>query len=248
MKNKFVITNPGQTKKMIREFYRELPADQLYLEDDSNFRQFKFRCFDSKGRVKWRAIRDRITSKKKLKKYLVRFSPIDVYCSIGFWLNPSTLGKKPDGILLYSDYVVDCDHRDIREVNRIHRYLDDKFDNESYLVFSGGGFHVRVDKLFRIRIKDPVKREKEILDSMKKLTLELIDNDFIFDYFPTPASLISVSYDTRRVVKYPNTLTSYGNLAQIVEDLDKFKPREIMEIDKDVDERVNVEEWLNELT
>lgn len=221
------VENRKEVQESLREYYRNC---ELWLPENPQWRHYRY--VDLKGR--WIKIKDRISSKEKLRKHLMKNTPLNVYHSVSCFLNPSTLGKKPDGIFLFSDFVMDIDNLDKENVKKNYSYLEDKFGSKRlYLNFTGGGYHVIVKNFFNEKIEDRVEREEKCLEEMRKLTRELIEAKLDFDYFLTKNNnIISVSYDTRRPCKHPNTVTKYGNVSEIVDinELDNFEPKKIVDI------------------
>lgn len=227
------VLNPEEVRENITEYYRN--AD-IWVPPESSWRVWRFDCLNKDGSTTFLHVKDRIDSKKKLRKHLVEKKPVNVYFSVSYWLNPTktrykTYKKKWDGRyhadknhFLYSDIVIDFDHRDTEEVEKVWNYLtqvkgipEEKLD----LVFSGGGWHINVWKWYRNRdTPHPIEREKEAHQAFQMLCQELADQGFEFDYQKqdTDNGVVfnSPTGDTRRVRKLPNTVTKYGNKAELV--------------------------------
>lgn len=235
------VKNHKQVREDLKEYYRDA---ELWLPDDPSHRVFKVRKLDDDGEVHFTLIRDRITSKSKLRKQLVNLTPIDCYHSVSMFLNPTitrekTWKKKGDGRkhidkngFMYSDVVIDMDHTDREEVARLYDYLDENVDTSIYIVYSGGGWHINLRKWYRNRsIQNPIEREKDFEQQAQNLANLLIREGFEFDYQVQDSGKInSPTTDTRRVRKLPGTVTSYGNRSEVVgrEELFDYSPTQVM--------------------
>lgn len=258
---------PEQARQKIREYYRE--AD-LWLPENPNWRFYKLTVIDDDGTTSFKLIKDRVTSKKKLREHLVREAPLNVYFSVSCWLNPTktrakTYKKKGDGRyhadkngFLFSDIVIDFDHRDTEEVMKVWNYLvqDKGFSEENMdLVFSGGGWHINIWKFYRNRdIAHPIEREKDAMKVFQAFAEELIDEGFEFDYLRQGnegnESINSPTADTRRVRKLPGTITKYGNVSQLVSksEVHNYTEEQVVDFEtKDVEEPNTLSDELKEV-
>ena len=205
-------------KKLIRNYYKSIDAESLYLPSQSSFRHFRFLTL--RGMVK---IKDRITNKKKLKQQLIKLAPISVYYGISLWGNPSIIGKRTKNIynnhFLGCDYIIDIDSKDFneakKEAQRIVKFL--KLEYFSFKVrSSGSGVHIVIPCVY-IGIN-----EKNALETLERFTKRLISREFEYDY--------ETSTDTRRIIKLPNTISSNGNLCEEIslEDLKNYQPKKVL--------------------
>lgn len=82
--------------KRIRKYYRSLNASDLTLPKNSNFRQFRFFCWDRKTqRIVVRVLKDCIRNEEILLSHLKRLAPLHVYYTTAIWLNPQGIGPDP---------------------------------------------------------------------------------------------------------------------------------------------------------
>lgn len=264
------IANPKQVRQSIRDYYRD--AD-LWLPTMSNsddvdtHRIYRLEVLKEDGTTKFYRLRDRINNEDTLRSHLIENPPINMYFSVSSWLNPTktsykTYDKDWDGRkhidkngFLYSDFVVDCDHNDRKEVERIYNYMIDRGISEDNLQlrWSGGGWHIVVKQWYRNRdIANPIEREKDAYKEMHMFAKEMIEEGLKFDYIVQNETINSPSVDTRRVTKLPNTFTKYGNKSEIVDynDLYNFVPEviddnvQLMSKKKGLDEHRNRDDWV----
>ena len=93
----------------IRKYYREARVD-LGCISDLSFRHFRFML--KNGR--FQKINDRIRNEEILRKWLLVYSPLDVYYSTSCFLKPEILGRREltplsANLFLSSDIVFDID-------------------------------------------------------------------------------------------------------------------------------------------
>ena len=93
----------------IRKYYKEAVLDLSPITDVKH-RHFRFRL--RSGR--FLKVQDKIRDEDALKRWLIRYSPLDVYYSVSTWLNPEILGPRVNtpllaNILIYSDIAFDID-------------------------------------------------------------------------------------------------------------------------------------------
>lgn len=251
------VKNPEVIRQQLKEYYRD--AD-LWIPSNPSWRIYRLQTIDEDGELNFFRLRDRLTNKsgdhvakEKLREHLIKHTPLNVYFSVSCWMNPSktthkTYKKEGDGRhhidknhFLFSDVVIDCDHTDVEEVRRIYNYVKENYEAERfYIVFSGGGFHINCDKLYTNRkVSNPIEREKQFQDFLYDFAQELINKGFEFDYMkhkkdkedPDSEEVInSPTTDTRRVRKLPNTVTKYGNKAEVVpvDELESFEPEQVI--------------------
>lgn len=229
------IEKPFEIKQEIREFYKAKDPEWFVLPPRSNHRQFKFHYIKQDGSIVWVKIRDRIDSKRKLKKHLVNFAPLDAYCTVSYWLNPTVLGKKsatlPKKILLGADFLVDVD-LPFMENKEMTKKVTKRL-NPDKVVFTGRGSHAHVFDFYKVESNDPRKREENCEEKMKEKADKL--GDLRIDR--------EISIDSRRIRKVPNTITRYGNLAEEINNIDSFQPKQIIEIKDKNKNRVKLADW-----
>lgn len=266
------ITNPDVVRKELREYYEDA---ELWIPSNPSWRIYRFETIDEDGELNFYRIRDRFTNKssdkvakEKLRKHLIRHTPLNAYFSVSCWLNPSktshkTYKKEGDGRhhidknhFLFSDVVIDCDHMDITEVRRIYNYLESNYSAERfYIVFSGGGFHINCEKLYtNKKVSNPIEREKRFQEFLYDFAQQLINEGFKFDYMlpkkqdsEHEVKINSPTTDTRRVRKLPGTVTKYGNKSEIVpvNRLDVFEPEQVITKPEFVKTTMSMEEFNN---
>lgn len=241
------VANAQEVRQAIRDYYTdaELWVPTMKESDDvDSQRIYRLEVLKEDGTTKFYRLRDRINSEETLRKHLMEHTPINAYFTVSSWLNPTktsykTYAKDWDGRkhrdkngFLYSDYVIDCDHKDREEVERIYNYLiaQGVSEQDLQLRFSGGGWHVIIKRWYRnLNIADPIEREKDAYKQMQRFTKKLINEGLQFDYIMQNGEVNSPSADTRRVTKLPNTFTKYGNKSEVVdiENLHNFTPTQI---------------------
>jgi len=83
--------------RRIRKYYRSITEDDLYLPPSSNFRQYRFFCWEPKTqRIIVKVLRDTVRNKTILLSHLRRLAPLHVYYTTGQWLNPQGIGPDPE--------------------------------------------------------------------------------------------------------------------------------------------------------
>lgn len=250
---KMTVHNHETVKNQIREYYTEADLWWKAEQKKCKWAFLKLDCIDDNGETYFKHVVDNVTSKKKLRQILVEEAPLNAYWSVSRWMNPSitrekTYKDKNGGRLhidknhfLFSDMVIDFDHKDTEEVERVWDYLVQEKgikEENMYLVYSGGGWHINIDEWYRNPdIPHPIKREKDAFKQFQAFTDELVEQGFDFDYMPqqTDNGLVynSPSGDTRRVRKIPGTVTKYGNKSEVVnkKHLHNYTEEKIMEIE-----------------
>lgn len=206
----------------ISAFYRE-HSPVLECIPSLSHRQFRLQL-PNRG---FRKIRRRVRSSAELQRWLVRLAPLDVYYTVGRWLDPVALGPAPPrdretmqfgtysrNIFLGADLVFDIDcppfsRRNIAKAQGITRelvsFLRERHRlSPRYLAFSGGkGFHAVYDDPFRSamgEIADPLKREGRAREERKRLADDILAEGIGID--------APITYDTRRVIRVPGTMNA----------------------------------------
>jgi len=83
--------------RRIRRYYKSITEDDLYLPPNSNFRQYRFFCWDHKQqKIVVRILKDNVRTKTILLSHLRRLTPLHVYYTTGQWLNPQGIGPDPE--------------------------------------------------------------------------------------------------------------------------------------------------------
>jgi DNA primase catalytic subunit len=209
----------------LRKYYKDCELDLTPITD-LRFRHFRFLL--PNGR--FQKIPDRITNGEKLRKWLVRYAPLDVYYSTSCWLAPERIGPKDktplsDNVLIYSDLVFDIDRtpfskRNIdsarKDTQKLIAFLDRKGIEIKYIAFSGSkGFHVICKDPMKYENPDPRIRESEAKKFREKFVEEIKTERIIFDE--------KVTKDLRRIIRVPGTVNSKkGYVCTVIkrEDLD----------------------------
>lgn len=238
------IADPKEKQSTIREYYRNAG---LWLPENPSHRIFKVESLNKDGSTNFYRIRDRINDIETLRTHLIRTTPINVYYSVSTWLNPTKTGKKTykkdnDGRthghmngFMYSDAFIDCDHMTKSTVKDIEAYVQRLYNtDQTFVVYSGGGYHVNIRQAFRYNtdeqwITDPIEREKQCEKDMKSLAWKLREQDYAFDNIIQAIKgdiyINSPTIDTRRIHKLPQTLTKYGTVSCVVNNIDTFNPK-----------------------
>jgi len=194
----------------LRKYYKDCDLDLTPITD-LRFRHFRF-CLPN-GR--FQKIPDRISNGEKLRKWLVRYAPFDVYYSTSCWLAPERLGPKDktplsDNVLIYSDLAFDIDRtpfskRNIdaarKDTKKLVSYLDKRGIEIKYIAFSGSkGFHVVCKDPMKYDNPDPRIREGEAKKFREELVEEIKAEKIKFDE--------KVTKDLRRIIRVPCTVNS----------------------------------------
>lgn len=204
--------------KIIKEYYSKA---ELTLPDNPGWRTWKFKL--PGGR--FLHIDKRINSIEKFRKYLVRYTPVKVYHSCSFWLNPTRMRGKYKrnykwadtlflGMELYFDFdvmhyeKVSTFQRVLQEVSTIYEVMKTKKDYKfKKLTWSGThGFALVYEQ---VQISEPnVDRRIALYKKSRKKLKEELDG-YIFQTLDT--SLIT---DIYRIYKCENTI-DFGSGYQI---------------------------------
>lgn len=152
------------SKQQIRDYYKET---KLELPSNSKSRYYKF--FTEKG---WITLSRPIKTEKQLREALVYHTPLKVYHSISFWLNPHKKRSKyfqgpkykvADNLLLGGELFIDIDVKDPRIVNDvINRLKADKDLKLRETNETPRGFHIIYDFTNLELNPSPYKREKQL--------------------------------------------------------------------------------------
>lgn len=220
-------------KNKIKEYYQKA---ELKLPYKSKWRHYRFQLPNGTF-VK---IKDHITSVEKLRKALIRYTPINCYATCSLWLNPTVLGKIKysngklieekirENPLLSSSFVYDCD---LNLMENKDKFLEaySFFEDQGYdliPIFTGNGGQICLKDFYPedIPIVDPVKRFYDCQEEMDNMLDKIIKKGLPVD--------ISCAQPTRIFKLIPNTITKYGNLCEYLDinKLDKFEPAKILEI------------------
>ncbi len=220
--------------KQVREFYSENAPDLSGIPSLSH-RQFRLHL-PKRG---FRKLSHRIRTAEELQQVLVKKTPLDVYYSVGRWLNPTVVGPVPldddnsfgrysRNLFLGADLVFDIDvpplsRKNLAKAQAITKSLISFLSEHHnlkprYLAFSGGkGFHAVYDCPFTAEIADPLKREKYAQKERKKLADEIVAEGIEID--------APITYDTRRIFRVPGTLNSKtGYLCRCVSEAELDAP------------------------
>ncbi|MFA4860250.1 hypothetical protein [Methanoregula sp.] len=211
----------------IRHFYQTAPLDLSCLSD---LPHRHFRLFLQNGR--FLKIDERVRDEMRLRKWLVRFAPSDVYYSVSCWLNPERLGSRygtplSSNILISSDLVFDIDRSPFTVRNlesakddtiRLLAFLRENDYRIRYCAFSGSkGFHVVAEDKERYPCPSPYDRE----DLAKRARLRLLDR------VTTEGIEVDrkVTLDTRRILRLPGTINSKtGYICTVLDDTLLHRP------------------------
>ena len=193
--------------KALREYYEK--CDFPELVENSQWRQYRFILWDETGKK----VRDKISDKEKLRKWLLRYLPKAAYCTTSTWLNPVNIGKreeyrKPhfrigDNIILNHDLIFDIDNSDLEQSRKITIQLIEFMENLNYkvkkIIFTGGkGFHVWFNDFEKIEIANPREREYFYMAHRKEILSKVVNAGILVD----PV----VTSNTRCIVRVPGTV------------------------------------------
>ena len=194
----------------IRKYYREARVD-LGCISDLSFRHFRFML--KNGR--FQKINDRIRNEEILRKWLLVYSPLDVYYSTSCFLKPEILGRREltplsANLFLSSDIVFDIDRSPFskrnlekarKETLNLIDFLEQKNYEIKYLAFSGSkGFHAVFKDPYRYEENDPLKREDLAKDKRKSIIQMIQSEGMEVDE--------KITIDTRRIIRVPGTINS----------------------------------------
>ena len=215
----------------LRRYYKECDLD-LSSITDLRFRHFRFLL--PNGR--FRKIPDRITDPEKLRRWLVRYAPLDVYYSVSCWLAPERLGSKEktplsDNVLIYSDLIFDIDRspfsrRNIdsarKDAKKLAAFLDRNGIEIKYVAYSGSkGFHIVCKDPRVYESPDPRVREKEAKVFRERLVEDMKGEKIRFDE--------KVTKDLRRIIRVPGTVNSKrGYVCTVIERQDLDLPAGVL--------------------
>ena len=157
----------------------------------------------------------RIRSEEVLRKWLVRYRPIDVYYSTSCWLVPENLGRRErtplsDNILLSSDIVFDIDRSPFspenielarQDTTKLLAFCDDNGLAVKYIAFSGSkGFHVICKDPLRYDDPSPFVREDRARAARREIVARVLAEGIAID--------TKITTDTRRIIRVPGTINS----------------------------------------
>ncbi len=197
----------------IRDFYYNNQPDLKQITKP-NWRQFRFVL--SNGR--FFKVPDQIVSSEKLKKWLIKKAPSDVYYTTSCFMTPQLIGRTGDKIsenfFVFGDLVFDIDFQPYSEKNierarkealRLLDFLQSQGIREKYVAFSGSkGFHIVCEDPWQYEAENPVEREKEAKAKRKIIAEEILNKGIKIDG--------KVTVDTRRILRLPGTINSKTGL------------------------------------
>ncbi len=187
----------------IKNYYSSLKSD---LPID--FLKFKhFRIVTADG--SFMKVKERIKNPTSLWNLLANTAPIDVYYSVGYFMNPTKVGirGKDHSKFFKMDLVFDIDDKDnlkraFAETRRIYDYGIEQGWKLKYCAFSGAkGFHLVFNDPFVYDYSQDLEEQAE----NKRRDLVRAMSEFNFD---SP-----VTIDTRRIIRVPYTLNSKTGMA-----------------------------------
>lgn len=83
--------------RRLRRYYRSIREKDLYLPPNSNFRQYRFFCWNpDEQKIIVRVLKDTVRNKTIMLRHLRRLAPLHVYYTTGQWLNPQGIGPDPE--------------------------------------------------------------------------------------------------------------------------------------------------------
>lgn len=165
------------------------------------------------------ALGRKITKPEQLQKLCVKLLPVAVYQTVSRWVFPEVLsnrGKPKHGgsrwtknLFLDSDFIIDLDPKHCTQHN-LTLLMETLAGYDTTIVRTGNGYHFwiwdwRKDRHF---ITKPFDREMKCKREMEKFVGSLKDKGIEFDY--------SISMDTRRIARVPNTLHQNGTVCKVI--------------------------------
>jgi hypothetical protein len=194
----------------IRSFYRSSLPNLLPV---TALRFRHFRLLQPHG--PFLKVRDRIRNAETLRRWLIRYRPIDVYYSASCWLSPESLGRRgktplSSNIFLSSDIVFDIDRESFgiasiesarRDTLRLIQFCQSAGIQVKYIAFSGSkGFHVSCRDPYRYLDQDPYVREEMARSFRREIASQVAEEGITID--------TKVTTDTRRIIRVPGTVNS----------------------------------------
>lgn len=158
-------------KSELRKYYSKC---KLELKPNPQWRLFKIQLVTGA----WLTIPNQIRNEEMLRKYLVKYAPLNVFSTVCTFLNPLALEnnnfKIASHILLTDDsfIFIDIDAHDIKLAERIKEFMIDEKRYELWReVDSGNGIHLYYYDNESVRYRDPLRR----MDYQLKLREDLVN-------------------------------------------------------------------------
>ena len=83
--------------RRLRRYYNSITEDDVYLPPSSNFRQYRFFCWEPKTqKIVVKVLKDTVRNETIMLSHLKRLAPLHVYYTTGQWLNPQGIGPDPE--------------------------------------------------------------------------------------------------------------------------------------------------------
>ena len=183
--------------RKIKEYYRSIGPEDLFLPPDSNRRQFRMFVYDRRAkRLVVKKIKDCIRNEEILLKHLRKHAPVHLYYSTSTWINPQNIGPDPfsksgrrkfnkkglmthyhntwlgQGFFIDVDYEMKDSTMAAEMTEKVIKWYLDKVNPDANLtvVRSGGkGFHV-IDFDYDIRkhMEDNLPNSRTMLEAWDK--------------------------------------------------------------------------------
>lgn len=212
------------TKEQIRDYYTHC---NLYIRDGMKHRILKIQLFDKT----WKYFYN-IKTEYQLRIILVRYHPINAYCSITQWLNPKKVEHPnylADRIPIETDLWIEVDQQEgvnpINEINNIYKYLIGRY-KFNRCVSSGRGAYLYY-KMPYCKIDNPKDRLKYWNKIRKEVITELYQNGFKVDVWVNHKNqLQSPCIDNFRVTRLEGSIRQNNGLKCNLIDIN-----DIMDID-----------------
>ena len=157
-----------------------------------------------------------IKNGEQLRCILMRYAPINAYCSITQWLNPKNVEHPSyisDRIPLDSELWIEVDktnsNEPAKEIVKIHKYLKDRYEfNRS--IISGQGAYLYYNMPYS-KISNPTKRLEYYNQIRYNLIHELYNQGFKIDaWLNIKGKLQSPCLDNFRVTRLENSIRLNG--------------------------------------
>lgn len=221
----------------LKEYYDNLDPEMLWLPQNPHWTQFRIGLDKEMNNMK--KIKDVITDRNLLLKWLREYQPYHVFYMTSKFLDPTIVNRKgpklSQNLFLFSDEIIlDIDRETLQE-SKTDTLLLDKYLKEMNIppymyVYSGKkGFHLHIKFDYRSSAEYPIEREQETLE-VKKSILYNIQHD-------TGLKIDTLAgWNTRGIMRLPGTIHGKtGNLVEIIQydEIKDYKPKKIVNIRED---------------
>ena len=198
------------TKKEIRDYYKNFKP---YLREGMKNRLLKIQLIDGT----WKRFYN-IQKEEQLRSILVRYAPINAYCSISQWLisrnieHPNYLANQ---IIIDSELWIEVDSSSginpVEEIERIHDYIGNRLEFDR-AVISGKGAYLYY-RFPKVSIINPIERFWYFKIFRYQIIKEIYEMGFKIDAtINERGQLISPCLDNFRVTRLENSIRQKNGL------------------------------------